>query len=189
MPIQPSSRTTILRFKHHRSTILLHVDPLQSFASIKKELLLAITETNPSGTFNGHSIPQNPDEILLAKPINPNDLDAGWTLIESVDGEESSGKGKAKASTTSTSKAGGKAQSQLKDCPQGHGMRDMSVVAFKFKSESESRQAEVGEDDGDEAIEVADEDKKEEWDVVVPTMEETYGDQVEEDIGEAVPVR
>jgi hypothetical protein len=188
MPIQPSSRTTILRFKHHRSTILLHVDPLHSFASIKKELLLAITETNPSGSFNGHPIPQNSDEILLAKPVNPNDLDAGWTLIDSVDGEDASGKGKAKASTTSTFKAGGKAQSQLKDCPQGHGMRDMAVVAFKFKSESESRQAVVGDDDGDEAIEVADEDKREEWDVVVPTMEETYGDQVEEDVGDAVPI-
>ena len=45
----PPPRTWCLRFKLNRTTILLHVDAQQPFASIRAELLSALRATNPSG--------------------------------------------------------------------------------------------------------------------------------------------
>jgi hypothetical protein len=183
MPTNSSPSTWTLRFKQHRSTFLLHTDPLQSFSAVKKELLIALSETNPSGIFNDQSIPKNADDILFAKPVDINDLNAGWELLQLNDREEASGKGKGKAGATA--KAGGKVSNQLKDCPQGAGLRDGSVVAFKFRSAEDDQRQNTGQEGEDDEIVVAEEDMKrvEQWDVIVPTMEESYGEQP---LGEAV---
>ncbi|KAK3052990.1 hypothetical protein LTR09_006054 [Extremus antarcticus] len=190
MPTAPTPRTWTLRFKHHRSTILLHIDPIQTLPSIRRDLLAALTQTNPTGTFNTHTLPQNPDEILLAKPVDINDLSLGWETLASTSttDSETSGKGKGKASSTASSVTKGK--NSLQDCPQGAGLRDGGVVAFKFKGQGgdEGGVRDTQEEDEDEIV-VAEEDRgprRELWDVVVPTLEETYGDQMDEEEDEGV---
>ncbi|KAK3706128.1 hypothetical protein LTR37_012955 [Vermiconidia calcicola] len=171
----PNPRSWTLRFKHNRNTFLLHIDPLQTLSSVKHELLKAVQQTHPNGTLNGNTIPQNPDEILLARPIDINDLSAGWESIEprsgDVDGDTgASGKGKGKATTPGKSTSAG---AKLKDCPHGAGLRDGGVVAFKFKVQRDEER-EKAEQNGDFIVAVEDEEvADEEWDVVVPSVEET----------------
>lgn len=185
MPIQPNPRTWTLKFKHHKTTIVLHVDPLQTFTSIKAELLKAISDSHSSRSLNGSAIPKNPNEILLAKPLEPNDLSLGWQqiILSNEDGDDdgdSTGKGKGKAGVV-TGRA--PAKNQLKECPQGAGLREGSIVAFKFKNDEEMNGP--SNDGVDDEIAVAEEDmSRQMWDVVVPTMENTYGDTMEEDIGD-----
>ena len=186
MPTKPTSSTWTIRFKHHRTTILLHIDPQQTFSTIRADLLKAISDTNPNGTFNNQTIPRNPDNVLLARPIDPNDLTYGWELLQRSDGDDDSGlsgkgKGKGKAGVSAT---GGKArkENRFEDCPQGAGLKDGSVVAFKFKSTEDAGWQAVDGEGEDEDIAIP----TEEWDVVVPSMEETYGDQdaMEQDVGD-----
>lgn len=186
-PIQPNSRTWTLRLKRHRTTILLHADPIQKLSSLRAELLLALQQTNPSGELDGHAIPQNVDDIILAKPVDINDLSAGWERLEQkasfaddsdVTTPDGKGKGKAKAAVTAVPGAGAKGKAgaaKLMDCPQGAGLRDGGVVAFRFRAEDEEHGPRKGE--VEEGFEMLDEDKMgeaETWDVVVPTIEETY---------------
>lgn len=185
--ILPSPRTWILHFKHHRTTILLHVDALQKLSSVRTELLAALYATNPNGTLNGHQIPDSESEVLLARPRDQNDLSAGWETIGEDDEEESfvpeedkKGKGKAAAGSAK----GRPSKDKITDCPQGAGLRDGGIVAFKFRSEMEAARK-----DEDEGIDVEGDEEKldgetlvgeppsEAWDVVVPTMEETYGEE------------
>ena len=185
----PNPQTWILRFKQNRTTILLHLDPLQSLALVKQQLLTAIQETHPDGTLNGIPIPDLPSEIQLGRPRNINDLTAGFELIESndtstngaLDGDVS-GKGKGKASAVPAvrpKKDARDPKTQLKDCPQGAGLRDHGIVAFKFKPKDGDVVTSIEEDE-DEGIQVAKEDMvgvEEQWDVVVPSFEETYGEE------------
>ncbi|KAF1825531.1 uncharacterized protein K489DRAFT_314979 [Dissoconium aciculare CBS 342.82] len=163
--IEPTPRTWSLRFKHGRTTVLIVVDPLQSLSDIRAELLTALQQASPSGKLNGHDIPQNPDEIKLGIPVNINDLSEGYILLErqDLDDEDAApkGKGKGKASAASVRKPGA---STLKACPQGVGMRDGGLVAFKFASEED-----VAETEADDFAIV-----EEKWNVTVPTMEDTY---------------
>lgn len=163
----PSPRTWTLRFKQHRSTILLEVDPLQHLSDVRAELLQALNDGNPSGELNGQQIPKNPDEIQLGRAVDRNNLNLGYVTIEKdEEGTEVSGKGKGKSSTASGTKS---AAGQMKECPQGAGLRNSDVVAFKFK---------IGLEDDEGDIEEA-----EKWDVKIPTMEETYGDEDGQDEG------
>jgi hypothetical protein len=161
---------------------------------VKKELLTAIEETHPDGTINGIPISKNSDEIQLARPRDINDLSLGFESIEpkasSADDESDAvigaGKGKGKAAVSgpraAVSKNAQNGKAQLKDCAQGAGLRDHGIVAFKFKrkDEDEAWESIEREDDGDEGIVVSKEDMEgveEEWDVVVPSFEETYGEE------------
>lgn len=160
MPSKPSPATWTLRFKHSNSTILLEVDPLQKLSSVRTELLHALHESNPSGKINDHDIPQNADDILLGRAIDRNKLALGYTDIDKDATESSadvSDKGKAAVGALKA-KPG---SSKLSDCPQGAGFRDRDVVAFKFR----------GDEDGEDVVE--------KWDVKIPSMEETYGDEDE----------
>lgn len=185
--ITPNSRTWTLRLKHHKTTILLHVDPIQKLSSLRADLLLALQQTNPSGELNSHPIPHNADDIILAKPIDINDLSQGWerleqktSFAEDADGG-STGKGKGKAAVTATPGKGkaaavtAGANGKLLDCPQGAGLRDGGIVAFRFSSE-EVRQDGTEEDDF-AMLEQDQRGEAEKWDVVVPTIEETYAEQ------------
>jgi hypothetical protein len=68
----------------------------------------------------------------------------------------------------------------VNDCPQGAGLRDGGAVAFRFrlKEEKARRQRLMdGELDVDEIAKEGMGIDDSEWDVIVPTMEETYGDE------------
>lgn len=190
-PITPNSRTWTLRLKHHKTTILLHADPIQKLSSLRAELLLALQRTNPDGTLNGHTIPQSADDIILAKPVDINDLSQGWERLErkapfadDTDGDVGSkGKGKGKASAvtaTPGAKGKGSANSKTTDCPQGVGLRDGGIAAFRFRSEQEGQ---VRKGEADDEFVMLEEDQQglgaegEVWDVVVPTIEETYAEE------------
>lgn len=155
----PSARTWTLRFKNHTSTILLEVDPLQRLGDVREELLHALVETTPGGKLNGHDIPKNADHIQLGIANDRNELSKGYSSIQvELEDVSESGKGKGKA-------AAGKAKSgfaALKDCPQGVGLKNGDVVAFKFID----AENELDGEDSEEFVE--------DWDVVVPTIEDTY---------------
>ena len=144
----------------------------------------AIHQTNPDGTLNGNTIAKNADDVLLAVPVDINDLTAGFQRIESgAAGEDSSGKGKGKANAngpTSVKKVGVNGKNAILDCPQGAGMRDGGIVAFKFRDErdvvDEDEDEEMDLDDIRVTVGGSEKGKREEWDVVVPSMEETYGE-------------
>lgn len=155
--VTPSSRTWTLRFKHNTRTVLLEVDPLQKLSDVRAELLHALVETNPDGTFNGKEIPKNADHIQLGSANDRNDLSKGYTSLSSdFEQIEESGKGKGKA-TAGKAKPG---SSSAKDCPQGVGLKNGDIVAFKFA--------------GDDGVPGDEDEILEQWDVVVPSIEETY---------------
>lgn len=97
--------------------------------------------------------------------------------------EEGSGKGKGKASLGAAKAAS--ASKGVNDCPQGAGLRDGGVVAVRFRlAEEKARRQRLleGSLDVDEiAKEGMGDDEK--WDVVVPTMEETYGEEDAAEMG------
>lgn len=195
MPLtNPTSQTWTLRLKSSRTTVLLHVSPTHSWTAIKTELLHALRLTNPDGLLNGNTIPDSPEDVLLAKAIDANKLELGWTSLEpedqddndedmfGEDEEEPQGKGKGKA------KAGRPKAGAFKECPQGAGLRDGAAVAFKFrgaKTQSSTAATGLGLDEGF----VDDEDNENslqqtprrpggassEWDVVLPQYEDVYG--------------
>lgn len=142
-----------LRFKHHKSTTLLHVDPLQSFATIKAELIHALNDVYHDGRLpSGLQIPESPSDILLGKAKDHHDLTRGFERISTnqVNGDEEG--------QTSNKKK----RNDPIDCPKGAGLRDGSAVAYRFRSEDL---------DLDEGLGLDDEDEK--WDVVVATFEES----------------
>ncbi|KAK0251091.1 hypothetical protein LTR01_005228 [Friedmanniomyces endolithicus] len=169
--IRPKSSTWILRFKHHRTTILLHVDPLQEFTSIRAELLKAIQQTCPHG------------ELLLARPLDSNDLSLGWKALskEAGEGAEAEGKGKGKAPVAMANSGKKVVKGKPTDCPQAVGLRDGDMVAFRFRSEvgtatKDQDEVDKGEQDGETVV--GDSGVREKWDVVIPTLEDTYGDSL-----------
>jgi hypothetical protein len=193
----PPPRTWCLRFKLNRTTILLHVDAQQPFASIRAELLSALRATNPSGILTGtlrdgtpveYPLPENPEDIVLAKPRDINDLNAGWETIgdaneglffdEEFGGATGKGRGKGKEAAGAGAKQA--AAKNVNDCPQGAGLRDGGAVAVRFRlaDEKARRQRLIdGELDVDEIAREGMGIDDLPWDVVVPTMEETYGDE------------
>lgn len=129
----PSALTWTLKFKNGKSTTVLHVDPLQSFDSIKEELLLALRETHPDGEFNGRQIPDKLDDVLMARLTDLNDIDGGFTSLVDDDGnliteiEPVNKKRK-------TDGGGFKLKDQ---CPTAAGLRDGCILAFKFREGTE----------------------------------------------------
>lgn len=186
----PSPRVWCLRFKLNRSTILLHIDALQTLPSVRAELLAALQATNPDGIFKGTSrdgmpveypLPTNPEDIVLAKPKDINDLSAGWETIGDVnDGlvfdEDVGSKGKGKASAAAAKMS----SKSINDCPQGAGLRDGGVVAIRFRLPEEKARRQRLMDGDLDVDEIAKEGMGIDdlpWDVIVPTMEETYGEE------------
>jgi len=181
--IRPKSSTWILRFKHHRTTILLHVDPLQELTSIRAELLKAIQQTCPHGTLNGYAIPEDAGELLLARPVDSNDLSLGWKALggQAGEGAEQEPKGKGKAPVAMANSGKKVVKGKPTDCPQAVGLRDGDMVAFRFRSEVGTATRDQGEgDEGEQdgGTVVGESGALEKWDVVVPTLEDTYGDSL-----------
>jgi hypothetical protein len=185
----PSPTNWTLRLKSQKTTVLLHVNPLQTFTSIKSALYTALQETGLR-TESGTSIPfpDSPSDIQLGRPVNINDPSAGFELGEweyqqaDEDGEDveedanGKGKGKAKANGRPKKSDGETATpANIKDCPKGAGLRDGAVLAFRWKGEGMS-----WEDEEDEAIESG---KPDMWAVKIASFEDAYGVENEGDVG------
>ncbi|RMZ17314.1 hypothetical protein D0862_00857 [Hortaea werneckii] len=175
-PIILNSQTWTIRFKHQRTTVLLHVDPQQQLDSVRAELLKALSQVCPDGILHGHRLPDSEADILLAVPTDINDLSLGWDAVDrdeavenAIEEEKGSSKGKGKAGATGKGKA---SAGRSSDCPQTVGFRDGGIVAFKFKTQREAeRDAHMATDEA-----LVSGGEKEHWDVVVPTLDETYAE-------------
>jgi len=149
----PDPQTWTIRLKHHKTTLLLHVNPLQTLATLQKELLAVLSERSPS-SFNGHTLPSTPQDIILAKPFDPLDLSQGWDPLEPSDEledpfniDEEAPKPRSKKTIESEN---------LK----AYGIKDNAVLAFRFREE-----------------------KGGEWDVVQAVNIDEYGVENEADMG------
>ena len=80
----PSPQTWTLRLKAHKTTVILHVDPLHTFDTIKTYLYDALQETDFKNPETGESIPLPPSasDIQLGRPVNINDANEGFELGE-----------------------------------------------------------------------------------------------------------
>ena len=142
-----------LRFKNHKVTVLLLVDPGKPFESIKETLLQALNVRNIK-EINGQPVPEDPSEIEFGVPIDRNNLDKGWQTLDVPH----------QANGTQKRSAGGK-KSVLNTSPQGAGLKDSQAVAFRFHKPSEV------DGDEDEIIAAIDLDDPG-WDVQIPKDEE-----------------
>ena len=173
MPVYDATPATwTLKFKNARTTVVLHIDKLQSLSSIKSELLHALRTTNPSGELNGTPLPTSPDDIELAKPVDFANIESGgWQSIELdaradeaelFDEEEPKTKGKGKAKAKANSH---------RDCPLGAGLKDMCPVAFRFKDQKLAPK----DEDEDEGLGLEDDIEAAGWNVELPKFEDVYG--------------
>ncbi|KAH5065722.1 hypothetical protein HBH96_042180 [Parastagonospora nodorum] len=170
----PSPQTWTLRLKSRKTTVLLHVDPLQTFSAIKAQLYTALSDTGLKDPETGASIPlpDSPSDIQLGRPIDTHDAQQGFQLGEWETAAEESGddggKGKGKA------KAG--KSSGIQDCPKGAGLKDGAVLAFRWAGDGiwDGGEDEVERDIGEGA---------DMWGVKLASFEDAYGVSNEGDVG------
>ncbi|KAF2623180.1 hypothetical protein BU25DRAFT_414687 [Macroventuria anomochaeta] len=165
---QPTPQTWTLRFKSHRTTVLLHIDPLNTFDTVKSALYTALQETGLQATEHGPSIslPASPSDIQLGRPVDPLDPSQGFVLAEwetpASDDEvaiEEEGKGKGRAAAKGKKQGAG----DVKDCPKGAGLKDGAVLAFRWEGDGTKEEAS--------------------WGVQLASFEDAYGVQNEMDVG------
>lgn len=174
----PGPMTWTLRLKSHKTTVLLHVNPLSTFSTIKSDLYAALEDTKfHFSTGESISLPSSPSEIQLARPRNVNNPSQGFALGEwepsyggaelSGENEEditSRGKGKAPASKGKLQKD---SEVDVKDCPKGAGLRDNAVLAFRWVGEG------MWDGETEDAM----------WGVKIASFEDPYGETNEGDVG------
>ncbi|KAJ4364064.1 hypothetical protein N0V83_009519 [Neocucurbitaria cava] len=191
----PSSQTWTLRLKSRKTTVLLHVDPLHTFATIKSYLYDALQETGLKNPQTGDSIPlpASPSDIQLGKPVNMHDPRQGFTLGEweypSVVPDEAedgggAGKGKAKAGRKSNSGATASA-ANVKDCPKGAGLKDGVVLAFRWVGDGlwEGMRRRIWMLMGMGMVREEEGERGDMWGVKLASYEDAYGVDVEADVG------
>ncbi|CAA9961207.1 hypothetical protein CFE70_004584 [Pyrenophora teres f. teres 0-1] len=169
--VTPSPLTWTLRLKSHKTTVLLHVDPLTTFESIKASLYEALEETgfkNPE-TDESIPLPASASEIQLGRPVNINDANEGFQLGEweysHTEEDEDVGKGKGKA----------KATGNVKQCPKGAGLKDGTVLAFRWAGD--------GSWDGEDEFDISRGKTADMWGVKLASFEDAWGEENETDVG------
>jgi hypothetical protein len=178
----PSPQTWTLRLKSRKTTVLLHVDPLQTFSSIKSHLYNALKETGHKDPETHQSIPlpDSPEDIQLARPVDVHDAQQGFQLgeweLRADESEEDSGKGKGKAKAgknpndTTVLKSG-------KECPKGAGLKDGAVLAFRWAGDGTWD----GNDDADTDQDLTESSNM--WGVKLASFDDAYGVNNETDVG------
>lgn len=140
-----------LRFKQHKTTVLLFAQQSQSLDSIKCDLLDAI-KARGIEEINGNALPSDPEDIEFGVPRDKYDISKGWVPLKIPEVEEGDTKGKGKAV---------KKDSVLNGSPLGAGLKDGAMLAFRFTKGP----AEDGMDVDDE------------WDVIIPSYDDEVGSQ------------
>jgi hypothetical protein len=174
--VTPSPQTWTFRLKSHKTTVLLHVDPLSTFSNIKELLYTALKESHLKDE-NGVEIPlpPSPSDIQLGRPVSINDPQSGFMLgeweeqdVEGADDAEENSKGKGKQNGDA------KPFDALKQCPKGAGLRDNAVLAFRFKGDATAW--------GNDGVAMAD-DEPDMWGVKIASYEDSYGVDNQGDVG------
>lgn len=129
------------------------VAPDDSFTSVKERLLEAAKATQIKA-INGQPLPSEPDDLILGVLIDENEPNEGWVGLEIPELEDDTGK------------KGSKNSGVLNATPMGAGLRDGSVLAFRFRNEAS---------DADDLV--MDDEK---WDVVMPDIDDDDGSQMNE---------
>lgn len=133
-PSKAAATTTqawTLRFIKHKTTVLLLVQSTDSFSSIKQELLSSITATGVT-SINGVDLPSDPSDVILGVPVDKHDLALGWVDLEIDVGD---GGGEGNKVTEKKKKEKGGDDDVLNGSPLGAGLKDGSLLAFKFAGE------------------------------------------------------
>ncbi len=129
--IQPSKTSghgeLTLRFKQHKTTILLLVPQSQPFTTIKQDLLEAINATGINN-ISGNPIPSDPEAIVFGLLVDKNDISKGWVPLKIPEVEEGDTKSK-----------GVKKGTVLNESPLGAGLKDGALLAFKFRERGEEK--------------------------------------------------
>ncbi len=99
-------------------------------------------------------LPSDVSHVIFGVPVDKNNFAKGWVQLEIPEREVEDGAGGKK-------KVGGK-QSILNASPQGAGLKDGAVLAFRISHNGDEME---GEDV--------------QWDVVIPSYEDEYGSQAE----------
>ncbi|KAH7092447.1 hypothetical protein FB567DRAFT_545598 [Paraphoma chrysanthemicola] len=176
----PSPLTWTLRLKARKTTVLLHVDPLHTFGTIKTQLLDALRETGIKDPKTNEPIPlpESSSDIQLGRPIDIHDPQQGFGLGEwehpTYESEEDSGKGKGKAKASTKANGGASGVASVKDCPKGAGLKDGAVLAFRWVGD--------GIWDGDEDPETVQEEG-DMWGVQLASFDDAYGVENTMDVG------
>ncbi|KAL5119417.1 hypothetical protein ACEQ8H_002686 [Pleosporales sp. CAS-2024a] len=194
----PGPQTWTLRLKSRKTTVLLHVDPLQTFAGIKSDLYDALKATgglHDPETRDAIPLPESPLHIQLGRPVDVHDAQLGFRLGEweelsaaaaaaaaAAESEDESGGGKGKGKAKAGKKLeGGTAGvvGKVKDCPKGAGLRDGAVLAFRWAGDG----IWDGHDDADREQHGG--AKPDMWGVRLASFEDAYGVNNESDVGGA----
>ncbi|KAL8701719.1 MAG: hypothetical protein Q9201_004751 [Fulgogasparrea decipioides] len=146
----PNPQHLTLRFKKHKTTILLFVSPRDTIDSIKQKLLDTIKATGVS-QINGDPLPSKSEDLMFGVLIDKNDPSQGWVGLEIPEVEDDAGK------------RGNTKNSVLNKTPLGAGLKDGSVLAFKFRGVESSGDG-MDIDDGH-------------WDVIMPSFDDEDGAQ------------
>lgn len=109
-------------------------------------MLEAISATG-IGEINGSPVPSDPDDVILGVQLERDDIGKVWVNLEIPEFDEEA-----------PTKKGVKKGSVLNKNPLGAGLKDGSLLAFRFKrvQEFDPNSMEVDDD----------------WDVIMPTMYE-----------------
>lgn len=187
----PNPLEWTLRLKARKTTVLLLVDPLDKFSTIKSALFAALQDTGVKDPETGEalSLPQSPAEIQLGRPVNINDPEAGFKLGEweydgSVSGEDDGGKGKGKAKAGPRKSNGANA---AMDCPKGAGLKDGSVLAFRWKSDGVWDGAEPDLDIDEDEIAAEGAKCADMWGIKLANYDDAYGVEESMDVGGGKP--
>ncbi|KAL2218953.1 hypothetical protein M432DRAFT_396401 [Thermoascus aurantiacus ATCC 26904] len=151
---KPDPLSWTLRFKKHKTTVLLMLPANESIASTK-EILLKALKSRGLTEINGDPVPDDPSEIEFGVPVDRNELDKGWTKLD-VEMPELASEGVTKKGVVGK-KNGGNITLQAAD------IRDGQPIAFRFRKPSEDNK------DKDE-LELELEDPG--WDVIVPSLDD-----------------
>jgi len=151
---KPDPLSWTLRFKKHKTTVLLMLPANESIASTK-EILLKALKSRGLTEINGDPVPDDPSEIEFGVPVDRNELDKGWTKLD-VEMPELASEGVTKKGVVGK-KNGGNITLQAAD------IRDGQPIAFRFRKSSEDNK------DKDE-LELELDDPG--WDVIVPSLDD-----------------
>ena len=161
----PSQSHLTILFKHHKSTTVLSVSPTQPLPSIKS-LLLAVLTSRGITSLSATALPSDREDIEFGILADKRDPSKGWVRLSNV---EVNGDVKGKKKTTSGKSkisAGG-------NTPEGLGLVDGSLVAFRIRkpSKGKGKARESDDEDEDDVIDVDMEDDPG-WDVILPSFED-----------------
>ncbi|PYH90040.1 hypothetical protein BO71DRAFT_362232 [Aspergillus ellipticus CBS 707.79] len=146
----PDPSNWTLFFKKHKTTVLLMLPGSETIANTKEALFKAL-QSRDLKYINGDPVPENASEIEFGVPLDRNDLEKGWTRLETpeFDDEDAPKRGAGK-------KRAGALTLELAE------IRNGQPIAFRFRKSKEEDTAETVDLELDDSG----------WDVIIPSLDD-----------------